>query len=250
MEKLNLKVLKGCKELIIRQGNAPENFEERKQILVVGNIDVPYVHLSKPSKTLISEQELLMFRNLDDVIHESYLQIDIDKMCIKFHENAGKEYQSIYSGSLKMDTVFIDLGINDNSVSYTPFSLAEKIKRYRSFFESKTDAMKLVSVLRDFEAKVNKEVEAKADERANKRVLLAQTVTTNIPEAFKIKAPIFKGVDPVLFEVEISIDPTNLQCLLVSPDANDIILQKKNEVLKEQERKIGELWPDLRIFWI
>lgn len=250
MERFKLQLNEGMEELIIREGVAPDNFKVRKPIVIEGNIEVPYRHLEKSSVTIIQEQGALSVSRLESVIDESFLTIDAEFMQIKFIENAGKDYESIYTGKLEFDTVFKDLGINDNQVSYTPLALSEILKRYRSFFESKTEAMKLVSTLRDFEAKVNKEVEAKADERANRRVLLAQTVTTNIPEGFKIKIPIFKGLDAVLFEIEISIDPMNLNCLLVSPEANDLVLQTKNEVLKEQESKIRALHEDLRIFWI
>lgn len=250
MERFKLELNSQMQELVIREGAAPDNFKVRKPIVIDGNIEVPYQHLEKQSSTIICELGQIQIQSLSDVIDESFLTIDAEYMQIKFIENAGKDYESIYTGKLEFDTVFKDLGINNNQVSYTPLALSEILKRYRSFFESKTEAMKLVSTLRDFEAKVNKEVEAKVDERANRRVLLAQTVTTNIPEGFKMKIPIFKGLDAVLFEIEISIDPINLNCLLVSPEANDLVLQTKNELLKEQESKIRALHEDLRIFWI
>src|SRR5690606_9546607 len=112
---------------------------------------------------------------------------------------------------------------NDPAVTYTALQLADKIRMNRSFFENKSDAMRLVSELREFEAKVNKEVESKADGRANRRVLLAQTVTTNVPESFRMNVPVFKGLGKVAIEVEIGIDPYDLSCRLISPGANDHI---------------------------
>lgn len=130
-------------------------------------------------------------------------------------------------------------------------SMAKHDERKKEFIEDwKADVkpMRLVSELMGFEAKINKEVEAKADERANRRVLLAQTVTTNLPESFKMKIPIFKGQPEQIIEVEIGIDPVDLSCLLVSPEANDIITEVKNSIIDEQLAEISKLHPSLRIF--
>ncbi len=237
-------------EIIVRTGEAPENFKVRQSITVSGQIDLPFQHLSKHTYT---ERDYCELKNLDsendDVIKISYLTIDRDQMVIVFREHAGLEYESNYTGKLLINPDFKKFGINDY-VTYTPLKLAETIKMNRSFFENKTEAMKLVSELMGFEAKVNKEVEAKADERANRRVLLAQTVSTNIPEAFKMKLPIFKGAEAIEFEVEIGIDPIDLSCRLISPEVNDIINETKNEVIDEQKELIKGLHPDLRIFEI
>lgn len=261
MEKeLKLSVENGVKELIVWHGDAKPNFKVRKPIKISGTIGLPLAHLTQVTATQLDylqdskEVDLLAVKMLQpgtlSVIEESYLTIDRDKMVIAFVENAGKEYESTYTGALTLNPDFIDFGINDLTVSYVPIQLAQKIKMNRAFFENKTVAMQLVSELMGFEAKINKEVEAKADERATRRVLMAQTVTTNIPEGFKMKMPIFKGGESVVFEVEINIDPQNLNCVLVSPEANDLVTETKNNIIDEQKAKIVELHPGLRIFEI
>lgn len=244
-KKINITLTEGQKEVTVLHGTAKPHFKIRKPILIDGNIDVPLVHLSKKSLTQL---DYVDWHELGGIIDQSYLRVNRDNMEISFIENAGKDFESQYTGRLILDLAFREFGINDNTKSYTPLQLSEKIKLFRSFFENKTEAMKLVSQLRDFEAKVNKEVEAKADERANRKVLFHQTVTTNIPEAFKIKLPIFKGHPPISFEVEIGIDPVNLNCVLLSPEANDLVLEGKNTIIDEQLLKIRELHPTLRIF--
>lgn len=244
----NLKLAIGdAKEVIWREGAAPENFKVRKGITVEGTIGVPLVHLAKETVTELADLTEELKPGKPNVIDESYLTIDRDKMEIVFVEFGGKEYESRYIGRLFFSPDFEKFGINKNE-SYTPLELAELIKMNRSFFDSKTEAMKLVSELRGFEAKVNKEVEAKADDRANRKVLLAQTVTTNIPNGFKLKLPIFKGMEPRTFEVEIGIDPMDLSCRLISPEANDIVNDTKNDIIDDQKTKIQDLHEGLRIF--
>lgn len=248
MDKLEVKVSSENPELIIRQGEAPENFKVRKGIIIGGTIDLPLAHLSKTSVTQLNEEDGFFVKpGEDQSVYESYLTIDRDKMTIELVENAGKEYESKYSGSLKLHPDFNKFGVNTDA-TWTTIELANLIKMNRSFLESKTVAMKLVSELRDFEAKVDKEVENKISDRGDRRILKAQTVTSNIPAGFKLKVPIFKGQPEVTFEVEIGIDPYDLSCRLISPEVNDIINETKNTVIDAQKEAIQNLHPELRIF--
>lgn len=240
--KINVEPVDG--ELVLRTGKATENFKVRKPIQIVGTIGIALSQLSKKSTTMLEDEAL----SLESYIDESYLTVDRDAMIIEFVENAGKDYESVYSGKLTFDSDFEKFGINKAAVSYTPMKLAEMIKMNRSFFEQKTEAMRLVSVLMGFEAKVNKEVEAKDDGRANRRILRAQTVTTNIPEGFTMKLPIFKGQPSKSVAIEIGIDPNDLSCRLISPEVNDYIIETKNEIIDGQISEIQKLHPELRIF--
>jgi len=248
-EKYNISLLDGQNTLTILHGEARPNFEIRKPILISGAIGVPFSHLEKNSITIISDDRFSIDLDCDNTIGQSYLLVDREKMQISFVENAGTEYESRYIGQLSFSKDFKIWNINTDE-SLTPLRLAEKIKMSRSFFESKTEAMRLVSTLMNFEANVHKEVEAKADERANRKVLIAQTVTTNLPEAFKLKLPVFKGEDAFVFEVEIGIDPIDLSCRLISPEVNDFVIGFKNEIIDKQIAAIKELHENLRIFEI
>lgn len=250
-EKLNITVNEGVSTLEIVSKTPIENFQTRKGINVCGQIDVPYQHLRKVTQTIIEDsigyRELHLSPMITETVKTSFLLISRDERCIEFVENAGNVFQSQYTGRLEFDENFKKFNINQNE-EINPFALAEKIKMNRSFFESKTEAMKLVSILMGFEAKVNREIEAKDDGRANKRALFAQTVQTNLPEGFKLKLPIFKGMPAVVFEVEIAIDSNNLQCRLISPEVNDFINEQTDAIIDEQIEKIVALHPELRIF--
>ena len=248
MDNFKVEIKSSNPELIIRHGVAPENFKVRKPISIAGTIGLPLAHLSQGTLTELSDSQVRTLSVGSIItIEESYLIIDRDKMFIEFVENAGKEYESRYNGKLSLNPDFKKFAVNGTE-TWTTIELANLIKMNRSFLESKSVAMKLVSDLRDFEAKVDKEVESKISDRGDRRVLKAQTVTTNIPAGFKMKLPIFKGQDEVIFEVEIGIDPYDLTCRLISPEVNDIINETKNSIINTQMDAIIALHPTLRIF--
>ena len=107
--------------------------------------------------------------------------------------------------------------------------------------------MELVSDLMSFKAKIDKEVEDTKDTRANMTKRLHQAVETNIPESFKLEIPVFVGEDPEIFEVEINIDASTLNCTLVSPDVMDIIRNTRDTIIDNEIAKINEIVPDLLI---
>jgi hypothetical protein len=104
----------------------------------------------------------------------------------------------------------------------------------RKLFDSKVIAMNLVSELRNFKAKVNKTIEEKSDDRANYANLREQVVNSNIPESFNLTVPLFVGFKPVIFAVEVIIDPDDFNCALISPDAADEMRKLKEVTMDEQ----------------
>ena len=239
-------------DVVIRTGEAKPNFKIRKPIEIVGNIDVPAQHLMKQTSTQILEnmEQNFSIECIDDVIDESYLLVNRDDISITFVENAGKDHQSTYKGQLRFSPDFLKFGINDMAKQYAPIELSNLLNMNRSFFESKAIAMQLVGTLRNFEAKIDKDIETKGDSRANRRVLRAQAVTTNLPESFELILPIFKGQERTGITVEIDIDPDTLNCRLVCPSVNDYMNEVKNDVIDEQLDVIREAHPNLRIFEI
>ncbi len=245
-------------EIVVREGAAEKIPDFRKTVVVTGTIGVPLEHLTWATNWLLGSNSMLQFarkidpdgmeNKSDAPLSFSYLQVDRDGMQIIFVEDAGAQWESRYTGNLMLNREFIKFGINNASVQYTPHELAELLKMKRTHFENKSVAMGLVSDLKKFEMKVEKHIEDHADERANKRVLKSQAVETNIPKNFKLKMPIFQGQEKVTFEVEISIDPTSLNCLLISPDANDYVIETRDDIFDEQIKEIKDLHSELRVF--
>lgn len=216
-------------ELIIREGEALPAVEPVK-FIINGTIESPFKWLE-------------MKKSAINVIDCNVL-VDNDKGQIKLTINEKDAYSDTIIGVLSLHPDFVKFGINSGQ-QITPNELAEKIKMYRSCFKDKDTAMKLVKDLRNFTAKINKELESFKDDRANYALKKTQVVDTNLPASFILVVPIFKGQPKESFEVEINIDADKLTCSLVSPVANDFIYDFKSKIINQEIEKIKSLLPEL-----
>lgn len=226
-----IKIENGSGEYIIRQGVAAKPIEPIT-FKIDGNIDSPLRWLQKRGAHLdLKECHILVDKNVGSI-------------CLVINEKSPLGDEII--GRLVLHPDFVKFGLNTGE-QHSTFELSDMIKAYRSHFADKTAAMKLVTDLRKFTAKVDKDLEAFKDDRANYKMKKIQTVETNIPQSFFIEVPIFKGQEKVKIEVEISIDPDRLTCSLVSPEANDYILAMKEDKINEIIDQVKEIEPTLVI---
>lgn len=238
---VNIESIDGTKELIVRAGEAEPVVPFRKPVEVKGNLNTPLKYLLNPP---------MWFTNGEDSpLEYSCVKVNRDLGNIGLFVDEGSPWESRYFGSLNQHQLFLKFKINTGE-SFTAFELADLIKMNRSFFESNDKAMNLVSELRNFKAKVDKDLENFDDQRGNKRFLVSQAVDSNIPEAFKLNLPIFKGYDKVLFSVEIVINANDFSCTLISPEVMDYTNTHKNDLIDEQIKVISEIMPSLKIFEI
>jgi hypothetical protein len=218
-------------ELIVREGKALDP-KEPKILQINGTIETPFRWLEKKGRYLIVAICTILVN-----FTEGWISLTTDEKNF---------YSDEITGSLEMHPDFVKFGINTGE-QQSSHELAEKIKMWRSCFKDKDTAMKLVKNLRNFTAKVNKELEAFKDDRANYALKKSQIVETNLPESFSLVVPIFKGQPKETFEVEININADNLSCSLISPAVNDFIAEHKERIIKEQLELIKALFPDLVI---
>ena len=138
------------------------------------------------------------------------------------------------------------MGINDGEY-VSCFDLADRIKKNRTLFESREAAMKLVSTLRNFKARVERELELSDDKRGNVNAKKSQIVDSNLPESLKVTVPIFKGQPKQTFEVEVEVNPSDLSCTLASPEANDVIRTSVDAIIDGQLKDIDEMAPGILV---
>ena len=230
IESLSLPGFTGT-ELVIREGAATKAVEPR-QITIAGTIEAPFRYLSKKFATLnILLCTLFVNREEGTITLETEVNLPT--------------YGSV-KGTLELHPDYQKWNINSGE-QITSHDLAEKIKMNRSCFKAKEVAMGLVKDLRNFKAKVDKELEAYKDDRANYNIKKSQVVDTNIPASFVLEVPIYKGRPKETIEVEININADNLMCSLISPEANDFISDFKDTIIDEQLKLIEEIAPDLAV---
>lgn len=230
---IKITVADGVKELIILHGTAEAVYHDKGIDVKSGSINSAHEYLSK--KVVDSEK-----------IQHSKIEFSYDGLYINLHYAARERNPDTILGSLKLHPDLLKFAINTTK-TYNTFELADFIKMNRHYFENKEYAMKLVSELRGFEGKVNKEVEAKADTRANQKILINQTVESNIPAGFILVLPVFVGQEKVRLEVEINIT-SDFSCSLISPDLKQLVDEETKTILDAELNKIRLLHPELKIF--
>jgi hypothetical protein len=231
-ENLNI-TLNGEKpaELIIREGKAPELFNPEK-IEIKGILDTPLRWLKRRIETI-------------NPLCANIL-VDREKMVIQLTVNEKDHFNEIYLGHLEMHPDFEKFDINTGKY-INNFTMADLFKMNRSSFQNRDEAMRLVSELQGFKAKVEKEIEKMNDNRGNARLLLSQTVESNLPKSFNLNVPIFKGYEKQIIEVEVYVRAEDFACTLISPAANDFVSYLKDEKMDEVLKEIAALFPAIVI---
>lgn len=231
IEKLTEMNIEDGKDMVIRFGDALP-LKEPKYVSIHGTIDAPARWVEKRKDDIVSA--------------DAHILVDRDHHTITLNTDENNFYSDQIVGTLTLSTEMQEFGINTGEYM-SCFDMADRIKQLRTYFETQQDAMKLVSELRNFKAKVDKELELSDDKRGNQKILRAQTVESNLPKSFNVNMPIFKGTEKRTFEVEVEINPNDLSCTLVSPDAHDIVVQERDNQMDAVLGRIGDAAPNIVI---
>jgi hypothetical protein len=221
----------GVGEIVIREGKAVEAKEPVK-VVIAGTIDAA-------ARWLETRFDCLKEKTCHVIINREELTI-----ALQINEN--NHYGTAVKGSLELSPEFRRFGINEGNY-VTNFDMAELIKMNRSYFETKSVAMKLVTELQNFKAKVDKEIENSNNNRGDRRMLVNQVVQSNLPEAFSLILPIFKGTEKQTIGVEVYVNPNDFSCTLVSAEANDLIEEMRDREMDAVIDRIKERCPDIVI---
>lgn len=231
IEKLTEMNIEDGKDMVIRFGDALP-LKEPKYVSIHGTIDAPARWVEKRKDDIVSA--------------DAHILVDRDHMTITLNTDENNFYSDQIVGTLTLSTEMQEFGINTGEYM-SCFDMADRIKQLRTYFETQQEAMKLVTELRSFKAKIDKELELSDDKRGNQTIMRAQTVESNLPKSFKVNMPIFKGTEKRTFEVEVEINPNDLSCTLVSPDAHDIVVQERDNQMDAVLGRIGDAAPNIVI---
>ncbi len=232
-ENIKLTVENGVKELVILTGKAEPIYHDKS------------IEVKEASIAAVSEFLAKKGIENDDIVN-SKIEFSLDGLYLNLFYSIRRRNPDTINGVLKLHPDLKKFDIN-GSKTYNTLQLADFIKMNRHYFENKEIAMKLVSELRNFEGKVNKDIELKSDTRANTRVLIHQVVESNIPDGFILELPVFVGTEKVRLAVEINIT-SDFSCSLISPDLKQLIDQETKTIIVGELDKIKVLHPDLKIF--
>lgn len=231
IEKLTEMNIEDGKDIVIRFGDALP-LKEPKYVSIHGTIDAPARWVEKRKDDIVSA--------------DAHVLVDRDRMTITLNTDENSAYMDQIVGTLTLSTEMQEFGINTGEYM-SCFDMADRIKQLRTYFETQQEAMKLVTELRSFKAKIDKELELSDDKQGNQTIMRAQKVESNLPKSFNVNMPIFKGTEKRTFEVDVEINPNDLSCTLVSPDAHDIVVQERDNQMDAVLGRIGDAAPNIVI---
>lgn len=151
-------------------------------------------------------------------------------------------------GTLEQHPKFKEFGINQNK-NWDPVELGQFCKMNRAFFVDKSANMELVTKLKSFEADIQSKIEKKKTEKGDFADNYSGAVTSNLPGAFKLKIPLFKGLPAEEIEVEFyaSVNGREVRLQLFSPGASQATEEIRDKIIDEQITAIRKLAPSIAI---
>ena len=151
-------------------------------------------------------------------------------------------------GYLEEHPMYKAFGINSGK-AWTPSELGMFCKMNRAFFPDKSENMKLVTDLMNFTGTVCSKIEKSVKESGDRTDNWAQVVNSNLPPAFKLKIPVFKGMAAESLEVETfaQINGREVAFILISPAANQLAEEIRDTVIDKELTDIRNIAPDIAI---
>lgn len=157
-----------------------------------------------------------------------------------------KRNRIIITGQLQLSRQFAAFHINDG-YAWEPVQLSQFIKMNRAYFSNRDENMKLVSVFKNFKAKVNTDYERDRKENGSYTDNYSQIVDSNMPDRFSVVLPVFKGTEAQSIEVETyaTIDGHDVTVQLVSPGAQEVVDRTLDAIIDGQIAAIREIAPEI-----
>lgn len=182
-------------------------------------------------------------------INHEHTHIIVDRdnlsMTLIANETDGRN-KMVIVGKLKLSRQFMEFHINDGYV-WEPLVLSQFIKMNRAYFSNRDENMKLVSVFKNFKAKVNTDYERDRKENGSYTDNYSQIVDSNMPDRFSVVLPIFKGTKAQSIEVETyaTINGHDVTVQLISPSAQQVVDETLDAIIDEQIAAIREIAPEI-----
>jgi len=230
----------GTVEIIHREGQATQVLNPKAPVKIglTGVISAPYEFLQKR----ISEPDQINQKRC----HVIYSR---DKLEIQLVMSENDEYiRGVVIGKLEVHPTFKKFGINADQ-KWAPEELGQFLKMHRVFFPVQSENMDLVTKLKSFEANIESKLKQEKNQNGSETDNYSKVVNSNLPGAFKIKIPLFKGMKAEELEVEIyaSVNGRTVSLQLVSPGAVQALEDIRDEIIDSEISQISTIAPDIAI---
>lgn len=165
-----------------------------------------------------------------------------EQMTIKLLTDPNDEFATEVTGKAEYTDVFNEFGINQNKM-FNREQLVKLIRFNRRYFPNKEEHANLLAKYQAFKAHVHKDLTDESDRRGNRNFGINKTVSSDLPETFVLKIPIFKGENDVSFPVEIALEENDsgVRFWFESVELSELLADMK-DVMFDRELK------ELRLF--
>ena len=228
----------------------------QKAEVVIREVDkVNELPVLEPEKVNVSGTITSIFSFLEkrwecegQINHEhTHIIVDRDNLSMTLVANeTDARNKMVIVGKLQLSRQFMEFHINDG-YAWELLVLSQFIKMNRAYFSNRDENMKLVSVFKNFKAKVNTDYERDRKENGSYTDNYSQIVDSNMPDRFSVVLPIFKGTKAQSIEVETyaTINGHDVTVQLISPSAQQVVEETLDAIIDEQIAAIREIAPEI-----
>lgn len=228
----------------------------QKAEVVIREVDkVNELPVLEPEKVNVSGTITSIFSFLEkrwecegQINHEhTHIIVDRDNLSMTLVANeTDARNKMVIVGKLQLSRQFMEFHINDG-YAWELLVLSQFIKMNRAYFSNRDENMKLVSVFKNFKAKVNTDYERDRKENGSYTDNYSQIVDSNMPDSFSVVLPIFKGTKAQSIEVETyaTINGHDVTVQLISPSAQQVVDETLDAIIDEQIAAIREIAPEI-----
>ncbi len=195
-QKINITVENGIKELVIREGSAPDIQLERG-IAITGNILAPSEFYNK-RKNIVD--------GLKDVTNVVYSKRNLEKLFINLEINERfSDQKTKIRGELKLSEDFKEFSINSKK-TFDLKELFNLLRFKKRYFLNPDEYVAVTLGLQNFSAGSSVQVEQKNDFKGNTTQSLKRNSELKMQLSFSLNIEIFEGMGKITFPVEINFE--------------------------------------------
>lgn len=174
---------------------------------------------------------------------DSIIIINDDGKTIELTVTPNHPHKIVVRGALKKTLVFEKFQI-ETSGRFSTKEFAQLVRTHKMYFPDTEVHSKLLMSLKNVEVAFQQNAKELDDDRGNTTSLFQTKIESNMLERFTLEVPIFKGLDPVTFEVNICLERRDkgMSLWLESAEALELmesswqtLLAEKMKVFKEKK---------------
>lgn len=232
-ENLKIEITEGVRELIIREGAAPEH-RYPNPVIIVGNIDAPALFFEARKDLEPNGPQAIDMETAILYVDEKAMSLEL---LLNPHDPYGKKVN--VTGILKLakdlETVGVFYGSNCTPAkTYRRNDFRKFLTFNRRFFKQDEAFANLLAGIGKLEMAIQQVANETSNNRGEFDNAASRTIKSNLPQFVTLNHKIFEGQAPMQYDAEVCYDIEDRTPVfwLESPDLAELIETTSHEILK------------------